>query len=237
MKTIEDITRLVRDVDYAVTRERKGRPWVVSDLHSSIPTVTVRPIIDGTDTVNAIAMGLRSIIAGEGSDPPAHFSADALDHLKRMRRLFRGKERALRLVVTSQSEPVATITEEINAKVDRILRGTYSVLGSLEGMLDAINLHGAPTFTIWERLSGNPVRCTFPKDPEWVSRVKDLLQTRALVIGQVNYFSNGVPRSITRIRELRDLTPDPSLPRAGFGAIPDLTGGEEPADYIRSMRE
>ena len=61
LKTIEDITRLVRHVDYAVTRERKGRPWVVSDLHSSIPTVTVRPIIDGTDTVNAIAMGLRRV--------------------------------------------------------------------------------------------------------------------------------------------------------------------------------
>lgn len=236
LKTIEDIRRLVRDVDYAVSRERKGRLWIVSELRSSAPTITIRPIVDGTETVEAMVAGLPMVV-GETREPPPHFSADVLDDLKRMRRLFAGRERARRLVLSSEAGEVATIDEHISAKVDRILRATYSLLGSLEGMLDAINLHGRPSFTIWDRVSGSPVRCAFPKETAWVESVKELLQHRVLVAGQVNYFSNGVPRSVTRLRELRDMTPDLSLPQARFGSIPDLTGGKEPADYLESLRE
>jgi len=237
LKTIEDIRRLVRDVDYAVSRERMGRLWVVSELRSSTPTITIRPVVDGTEAVDAIINGLRIVVAEHGAEPPPHFSADVLDDLKRMRRLFAGRERARRIVFSSDGGEVATIDEGISAKVDRILRGTYSLLGSLEGMLDAINLHGRPSFTIWDRVSGSPVRCAFPKETAWVESVKELLQHRVLVAGQVNYFSNGVPRSVTRLRELRDMTPDLSLPQARFGSIPDLTGGKEPGDYLESLRE
>jgi len=236
-KSVEDIRRLVRDVDYAVTRQRKGRRWIISQLRSSYPTMTIKPMLDGTDTVDAIATGLRIVTAGVSVEPPPHFSADALDDLLGMRRLFSGRDRARRVVCSSDETEIATIDRGIAEKVERILRGTYTVLGSLEGTLDAINVHGAGTFTIWDRLSGHPVRCTFPKESAWVQTVKDLLQTRVLVVGEVSYFSNGAPRSITRIREIRDMTPDPSLPRARFGSIPDLTGGKEPGEYLRSMRE
>ncbi len=236
-KTIEDVRKLVRDVDYVVTRERVGRRWIVTELRSSTPTITIRPILDGTETVDVIGAGLRIVTTGPGVEPPPYFSADALDDLKRMRRLFVGRERARRVVFSSDERELATIDDRISERVERIQRGTYSVLGSLEGMLDAVNLHGASkTFTIWDRLSGVPVRCAIP-DPDWVPVVRELLQRRVSVMGQVNYYSNGTPYSMSRVRDLQDATPDPTLPKAHFGSIPDLTGGAEPTEYLKSMRE
>jgi hypothetical protein len=234
---IGDVRKLVRDVDYAVTRER-GRRWIVAELHSSTPTITIRPAIDGSETVDVVGAGLRIVTTGQGVDPPPYFSAYALDDLKRMRRLFGGGGKARHIQFSSDGKQVATVDNRISERVDRIQRGTYVLLGSAEGMLDAVNLHGAAkTFTVWDRLTGVPVRCALPAGANWIDHVKNLLQRRVLVVGQVRYYSNGVPHSMSHLREVQDASPDLSLPKARFGCIPDLTGGEEPSKYLESMRE
>ena len=238
LKSIEDVGKLIRDVDLAVTRERKGRPWIVTQLRSSTPTITLKPAIDGTGVVDAVAEGL-GVLAGdeEPTEAPRYFSEDALDHLREMRALFKGKYRARHLVFsTDEKREIATVKEDISEKVDRVLRGSYTMLGSLEGSLEAINIHPKPPkFTIWERVTGRPIRCSFAK--EWMENVKALLEARVLVVGQVTYFRNGMPRSMSQLTDLRDMTPDPSLPRAKFGSVPGLTGGKDTDEYIRSMRE
>ena len=59
LKALEDIRRLLRDVDYAIHRERTVRRWIISDLHSSSPTVSVRPLLDDEEMVRVIAAGIR----------------------------------------------------------------------------------------------------------------------------------------------------------------------------------
>ena len=86
VKALGDISRLLRDVDYAVSRERSSRRWVIEQLHSSAPTVTVQPILGDPDTVFIIAEGIRSVTGGT-SEPPQYFTEDALNDLRRMRRL------------------------------------------------------------------------------------------------------------------------------------------------------
>jgi hypothetical protein len=236
-KAIEDVRKLVRDIDYAVTRERFGRRWIVTALRSTNPTITIRPIVDGAETIDVIGAGLRLVTMSPGIEPPPYFSADALDDLKGMRRLFRGRERARRVVFSADEAEVATVDSRISERVERIQRGTYVLLSSLEGTLDAINLHGATkTFTVWDRVTGVPVRCAMP-GPDWISQVKNLLERRVLVAGRIRYYSNGIPHSVAQVEELHDASPNPNLPKAHFGSIPDLTGGKEPAEYLKSMRE
>lgn len=243
VKAIQDVSALVADVDYAVTRERQGRKWVVTSLRSSIPTMTIEPAINGTGTVDAVATGLQLITAeAEPEAPPPYFSEEALDDLRRMRRLFRYKKARLsKLVVKTEDSDiaVATIRDDIGRKVDRVLRGSYTVLGSLEGTLEAMSLRGkSPAFTIWERVTGRPVRCFFDKE-RWYDTIVSLMRqkTRVLVVGKVTYFRNGMPRFIANVREIGNMTPDESLPKGDFGSIPDLTGGEDAVDYINSMRK
>lgn len=252
-KTISNVRRLVTDVDYAVTRERRGRRWIVTDLGrrrpewvesrgavsaQEVPTISVKPMLDGSETIEAIASGIAQVVESDTTQPPPHFSADALDDLKRMRGLFTGRERAGRVVFTSNGHATA-VSANIAERVERILRNTYSALGSIEGTLEAVNLHGDKTanFTVWDRLAGVPVRCSFPKLPEVVAQVKSMLEGHVLISGKINYFANGTPRSITDVEDMQLVEPPSGLVRASFGSIPDLTGGRTPQEYVRVLRE
>ena len=240
-RSIEDIRRLMRHVDYAATRRKSGRLWQVGKIHSTAPMVTPVPPPGETDAIDIIAAGLNLVTEVGTKTPPGHFSEAALQHLSKMGRLFKGRERLNRVSVFVGDEvfgrnPVATIRSDIPKKVELILRSGYSETGFLEGTLEGINLHGPPMFTIWEQISGVPVRCAFPNDQEWKERIRDLLEKPVLIKGQVNYFGNGLPRSISRIEDVLDVSPDPSLPQAAYRSIPDMTGDMDTIEYQRWSR-
>ena len=234
-KALDDIRRLLRDVDYAINRERSGRRWIISELHSSSPTISVRPLLGDEEMVGAIAAGIRDVTTGT-DQPPQYFTEQVLEDLKRMRRLFVGKDRATSVVVSVDSQETATIRQDISQKANRILTSGYWNLGSLEGTLEAINVHGTPTFTIWDRVSRSPVRCSFPNDAAWIENVKELLKSRVFVKGRIRYFANGIPRAITNIEDIFDATPDINLPKAEFGSIPDDAAAHDPVEFLRSIR-
>ena len=123
-----------------------------------------------------------------------------------------------------------------DSMVDFILRGGATALGSVEGRLEAINVHGTRTFTVWDRVTGADVRCTFPKDSSWTARIKSLVECRVLVVGTVHYLRDGQPYAITELTDILDRTPDPSLPKATFGSIPNLTGGVDSVEYVHRIR-
>lgn len=235
LKAMDNVYRLVRDVDYAVTQERTGRRWIIAQLQSSAPTVTLRTLLGDTETIDAVAKGLRIVTTG-ADDPPEFFTESALNELRRMRRLFVGKDRASRVVVSVDHEETATLREDISAKVQRILAGGYRDLGSLEGTLEAINLHGTPAFTIWDRISRAPVRCSFPRTPEWINKVKQLLERRVLVRGEIRYFANGLPRAIAGIEAVEDATHLIDSSPGNFGSIPDKEAAQDPVAFLRSKR-
>lgn len=237
LKSVQDVTRLIKGVDYVVTRERPRRKWVITRLQSSAPTVTISPLVHGR-TLDVVAQGLRLLTDKESREPPPHFTADVLRDVKRMRRLFRGKDKARRLSFHLNGHEVAALDSGIGEKVDRILRSTYDVAGSLEGTLEAVNLHGGAMarFTIWERISGHPVRCEFPKD-RWASEVKALLERTVLVSGRVRYFANGNPALMRDLHSIEDRSATTSTSESDFGSVPDLTSGLDPQVYLERIRQ
>ena len=243
VRVLEDVRKLVIEVDYAVNRQRSGKRWAVTQLHSSAPTFTIAPAGAGLEQsgteldepMDAIVAGIGEI--AQGADrPPQYFTEDALRHLMKMRRHFRGPDRADSIFVSANGDRPAVITGETGHTVSKILDAGHWSLGSLEGRLDAINFHRSPNFTIWERVSRSPVRCSLPNTDDWKERATSLLEKRVLVRGRIRYFSNGVPRSISSIVEILDNTPDPSLPKAGFGSIPDSEAAKDPVEFLRRIR-
>ncbi len=234
-RAIGDINRLLLDANYAIRREKSVKSWVVSNLQSSAPTITVSSLLDDKEALDAIGFGIGTVTAGTDLPPP-FFTEKELEDLKKMRGLFTGRDRARSIAVSIDGDFIAEIEQDISKKVDRILTSGYSNLGSLEGMLEAINLHGSPTFTIWERVSRAPVRCSFPKESAWKERVRDLLERRVVVRGFVRYFANGVPRRISDIADLQDATPEQGLSRASFGSIPNSEAARDPVAFLNSIR-
>ena len=235
VKSLEDIQRLLRDVDYAIYRRRPTEEWIVQNLKSSAPTITLTPKREDRQAVGVIGEGLRLVT--EGTDqPPQHFTEPVFEDLKRMRRLFRGTGKARSMSVLMDDEKPATVCEDIASKADRVLSAGHHNLGSLQGKLEAINVHRSPTATIWDRVSGVPVRWAFPR--EEMDRVKALLEKSVLVTGDIRYFSNGAPRSISNVIAIEDAAPRQPLGKAGFGSIPDrqvqVMGA---AEWLKCIRE
>ena len=218
LNSLEDIKRLLRDVDYTLYGRKSDAEWIVHSIKSSAPTITLTPDRVDKQAVGVIGEGLRMVT--EGADqPPQHFTEPVFEDLKRMRRWFRGRGKARSVSVLMDDEKTATIREDIAQLADRILSSGYHNLGSLQGKLEAINVHRSPTATIWDRLSGAPVRWVFPR--EEMDQVKALLETPVLVTGDIRYFSNGAPRSISNVIAIEDSTLEQSVKNAGFGSIPD----------------
>ena len=219
-KSLEDIGRLLKDVDRAMFGPKSTHLWYVGNIQSSAPTITVRPDPQGLEAAKAVGEGLLTVTAGTDRPPP-HFSEQALVGLRKMTRLFRGSGNARSIAVSVDGHQITAIRHNIDEQVDRILTAGYHNLGSLEGTLEVINVHRAPTITIWDRVYGSPVRCSIPREAPWIDRVKGLLEKRILVTGYIHYFANSVPRSVSDVTTIEDATPDPGLPRAEFGSIPD----------------
>ena len=244
-KSLEDIGRLLRDVDRAIYGARSRHEWLVRELRSSAPTIALQPDLNGRGdngvaAAEVVGAGLRAVTAGT-DQPPPYFTEKALEDLGKMRRLFGGPDKARSIAVFVNDRQTATIGRDISEKVGRILAAGYHNIGSLEGTLEIINVHGSPSVTIWDRVSRSPVRCSIPKDDEWIANVKSLLGRRVAVTGDIHYFVNGVPRSIPNVTLIEDATPDPNLPRAEFGSIPDRrvreVGAAEWLNSIRGVRQ
>ena len=234
LKAMGHINRLLRDVDYAIHHEKTARRWIIREIHSSAPTVTIEPLLGDEETVATIAKGVHTVVKGADA-PPEYFTEEVILNLKKMRRLFVGRDRARSIILARNSHPAITISEDISSKADRILRGGFRNLGSLEGDLEEINLHGRPSFKIWSRVTGTPVHCSC--GPELKNQIKDLLERRVLIQGTIHYFGNGIPRSIRDIVNVRDATPDPELPEATFGSIPDADAARDPLAFVQSLRD
>ncbi len=235
VRSIEDISRLLHDVDYVVRRGTAKRRWLIRELHSSAPTITVQPVLGDQESMAAVADGIRTVTKGT-DQPPEYFSEKVLEDLRRMGRLFAGRDRARSIVVSVDSMQTATIEKDISEKASRILTSGYWNLGSVEGTLEAINLHGSPRFTIWDRISRAPVRCSFPNTADWKEQVTGFLEKRVLVTGRIRYFVNGIPRNVTEIVDIEETTPNPNLPRAEFGSIPDASAAQDPGAFLRAIR-
>ena len=236
LKSLEDISRLLRDVDYAIYQVKPKHGWIVSNLESSAPTITLEPERRDSQTVSVIIDGLRAVIGGT-DQPPPYFTEPVLEDLRKMRRLFNRRRMAKSIFVSVNGEQTATIQQDISEKVGHILTAGYHNIGSVQGTLEAINVHGSPKVTIWDRVSRAPVRCLIPQEEEWIDHVKGLLRRRVSVTGNVHYFVNGIPRSINRVVTVQDDTPDPNLPRAEFGSIPDVRVREiGAAEWIKTIR-
>ena len=234
-KSLEDIRLLLRDVDHSIYGQRVSAEWRISSIRSSAPTVTLSPARADTSAVEIVGEGIRLITSGT-DHPPSHFTEPAVEKLRKMRRLFRGRDRADSISVFVNDDRVASIESDIARKADRILTGGYHSLGSLQGRLEAINIHNSHTATIWERASRDPVRWKFTR--EETERVKGLLDRSVLISGRNFYFTNGAPRSVSDVVHIEDITDLRYSARAGFGSIPDKRVREMGAsEWLKSVRE
>lgn len=237
--TVRRISALIYHVQYVVNRGLKPRPWVVEKLSSSAPTITIRPSTAmDAPAVPTFIQALQIISLGDETRtlPPA-FDEDALTGLRTIGQGLakRGGLTGIAFSANGGSPAEsARIDARIKQRVESVLHAGYWEMGAIEGRMDAVQAHRGRSFTVWDDVTGVPVRCPFPDGPFWRERVRNAFTSRVIVSGRVRYFGSGMPRSV-EVSDLTELGHDPHAPKGSFGSLPHIIGDQDSVEYLREL--
>lgn len=237
---VVEMRGLIQHVDRLVFRSEGiagSRPWYVSRLASSNPTIALEAgacdSLRSHRTDQAIYDGIRGIVETDADAPPPFFSEPELERLVTIRRRVLAKGIQQIDIATESREGPVPIAPVIEERVNRILRRSIEALGSLDGELDAVNTRKRPFFTMWEVMSAQAVRVEF--DPERLDEIKALLHKRVRVSGLIRYFSDGRPRSVSRLERIKDISRLPGhSDRDYWRSVPELAARH---DTVQQLHE
>jgi hypothetical protein len=129
------------------------------------------------------------------------------------------------------------IDETFRKKIDKITPPDEHALGTMTGMLEAVNLHNASTFNLYPIIGPTRVTCTFKASMR--HQVIAALDHHVTVQGQLNYkFKDRFPYSID-VQSIEVLPDEADLPTLyeARGIAPDITGDESSSDFINRIRD
>jgi len=189
--------------------------WVVDTISKASPfAVALAPKPRNRMAAEAAPDITRRIVRGlsllqETGERPSDFSDPALIAAREMSRLTRRRSVAMQLAAPGEH---ATITRDVGHAVDRILAPSYHAYGSVEGRLDAINVHRDRYFFVYDALTGDSIRCSFTRSLR-LEQVAQAITERVLVEGEISYRRDGSIASV-RAEALRIFPGEADLPTA-----------------------
>ena len=124
---------------------------------------------------------------------PSHFSDSALAKLRNLARLAGPEMPSLR-VRNGRGQPVA-LSSTLLAHVEAVLIPEVRTIGTIEGVLEGLIIHGRKQFHLTDRLTGRKVTCYFGNAISWEG-LRDLFGKRMAVTGAICSRRSGERASI-----------------------------------------
>ncbi|MGI8858342.1 MAG: hypothetical protein ACR2JW_21580 [Thermomicrobiales bacterium] len=236
LDAVGDIEDILRALGPAISSdEGQGLEWAVvstytGSLHIEIACVD-NPVI-GAAVAQTFIEGME--IIGRSAERPPLFSDYVLEKAKHLSGVANRGDVARIMIGAGRDE--VHISQHVAANVDTLIGVRYEEIGSVEGRIEAVNIHKGFHFGIYDFLTERRVDCSFPDT--MLGEVVTTLGKRAIVYGLMRTDARGEPISIRvdRIQRLRSSDELPSVSDLR-GIDPDFTGGVDAAEYIRTMRD
>jgi hypothetical protein len=224
---IEDVTlgRLIEaqerflGVIREVTRDVVGSPggvrWLVEDIETNSLDLVLRPeparasVAQAlmAELVGTIARGIRTL--EEEAHRPPHFNDAALGQARDLARL---RGRGITKIEVRAADIETRVTTRTVANIEDVVGRTITAIGTVEGRLEAINVHGDRVFYVWDPITRRRIRCDFGhRIPS--TEVGRAVERRVAVTGELRYKENGTLIEI-RADELTVLEEADQLPTA-----------------------
>jgi len=230
---------MLRDIDAGVSGVQKGSlNWAITNLHTGSLAIQAEPtprnpeINYATDVMRQSVRGL-TVLERDGLTPP-YLTDAGMSNARSFVKLI-GREGVTGYRVTNTTESII-LTASASANIDQLLPTRYTTIGSIEGKLEAINLHGHnKRLVVYHTITRKAVTCYF--DETDIEAAKSALGKRVIVAGDVEYNAKNEPLRI-RGSSINEMPLDSDLPSVASmkGRIPDLTGSMSTEEYIRSIR-
>ncbi|MCL2503360.1 MAG: hypothetical protein FWE94_01935 [Coriobacteriia bacterium] len=205
------------DMIQSVADEVAGKPKAVSLLVSVLPGSTcVAAEVEATSPVytesakkvaSALENGLRRI--SHEAIVPEYFSESSVRNARTLALMASkiGKKQSVSLRFGENSQ--LELSDTIAANIAKALEISVSSLGSIEGTLEMLSLHGGFNCNIYDDLTGKRIGCTYSK--ELLDNVHAAFGKRVSAYGTINYTSD---KGVTRLKIS-------SIRIIGCGELPD----------------
>jgi hypothetical protein len=203
---------LLREVGREYLGDEKAVRWIVSSERGSVRLpVTAEPA--SQEVAPAVLGELSGVIAGglaaidQSPRRPDYFSNTALEQAKSLANLAKED-----LPIAVRNETVnAQLTKRLMTHVDEVLGPPRESLGTVEGRLEAINIHGPHRFAVYDAVSGGRAECYFREHltPEEVGRA---IGKRVSVRGKVRTRPTGEKQ--IEVLHFKVFAPEEELPSA-----------------------
>ena len=190
-----------------------------------------RPYVGG-----AVVQGLGRLTAAlSNGDDLTKIDADLLDDIRKIARPVGKQIKSAALLIEGAT---FELTERVSAKIDEALAVDEESDGSLDGMLEQINVHlGANVFHIYPVIGPRRVTCSFP------ARLYDdavaAVGKKVEVYGKLSYRSGAsFPHQIA-VTSIEVFPPEYELPDWDDirGRAPDATGTLSSETFVRELRD
>lgn len=205
------LLHILQDVDSQTTQRAGGaHDWVVSGLSGGSAHIELTPAPKDErvqfrirrEVVANFARGMAQI--AERPEKPAFFTDRALQYARELNALT--GETGISAVVIRANGTSVRVTREMAKHVTSIVEGDLKTIGSVEGRLETISIHGQKYFNVYDAVTGRPVRCVFAE--ALLEQVTKALGKRVMVRGVLHSKRGAEPTSM-KVDRL-ELFPDPS---------------------------
>lgn len=195
-----ELSGLLSELEFAVSGARDLH-WFISDLRMGSASLAVRPEPeprygpDCADRIIATALSGLSKIEKEPSRPD-HFTDDALKRAKALAVSVAPDRGSIAVFGGEGSTPAQRVplTSRLVVHVDQLMGTTSMAIGSVEGALEALSIHGGVQFAIYDAITDRRIQCRC--DRETLDQVIEYLGCRLSVSGEVRFNVRGEPTSI-----------------------------------------
>lgn len=225
--------RILRGLDRAASKDNKNTAeWKIrkasmnSPFHLTIEPHQISSKIPLNDSLSPFIEDLRRLESGQGAK---HMSLEMLRQSKKIVGALNGSISAISFI-TDDDE--VRVTQRLAASADETLKSDeeYYEVGSVEGTLELINVHGVEQIKVWDTRYKTPVTCVVSSTQ--IEDAKEYLKKRVIIRGLIAH-KDGVPKSIEDVFDVRCLPDDESLPKPETISPIDLCGDIDPVDYLR----
>src|SRR2546426_2220567 len=205
-----------------VGREVVGSPardsvrYVITEAKGGSITLGVRPQPARRDVPAAmmpriakvVTAGIRSL--EKSAKRPKYFSDLALERLRDLARITGPEIPAVKIGNGTGGE--LRLSSRVTEHIEAALAPEVESIGTVEGNLEGLIIHGKRRFLIFDHLTGRQVTCYFTERVEWETVLK-AFGKRVAVSGFLHSRRSGEKVSI-QVNRLYVFPPDDELPRA-----------------------
>ena len=211
-------TDLLQEVgrDVAGASSRDAVRYVITEARGGSLSLGVRPQ-PGKKSVPVAVMpriaktltaGIRSL--EHRASRPKHFSDIALIKLRDLARLTSPETPSVK--VSNGAGSSITLSSRLVEHVEAVLAPELESIGTVEGRLEGLIIHGKSRFLIFDPITGRQVVCFIGGRVEW-QQVRDALGRRVAATGRIQSRRSGEKISIAASR-FEVLLDDSELPSA-----------------------